>query len=396
MIKKEKLEFWIRNKYNVLFVGKHGVGKTSIIKQAFDDAGLAWKYFSAATMDPWVDFIGTPKEHKDENGVSYLDLVRPREFQFDTIEALFFDEFNRAPKKVRNAVMELIQFRSVNGKRFNNLKVIWAAINPEDEDDGYDVEKLDPAQKDRFHVIVSLPYQLHKPYFVQKYGAKVATATNMWWSALAPPVKDEVSPRRVDYALDIHKKGGDIDDVLPSSCGISTLKTLLNNEPLDQQVKKASSAELDDLLKDETTYNLIRTQWTKDIAKKVLPHLSRERVAALIQAKPKDITLRHQLVEIATTNDNFFETIQGKAFADFWARVINSDKCRRQVLSSLERIELVFYIANYRRFGSYNAVKNHIIELTKTPDDAKKATELLYKMGKPELAKKLASTWGIK
>lgn len=30
--------------------------------------------------------------------------------------------------------MELIQFKSINGKKFNNLKVIWAAINPDDGD----------------------------------------------------------------------------------------------------------------------------------------------------------------------------------------------------------------------------------------------------------------------
>jgi hypothetical protein len=33
-LKDEKLDFWIKNHYNVLFVGKHGVGKTSIIKAA--------------------------------------------------------------------------------------------------------------------------------------------------------------------------------------------------------------------------------------------------------------------------------------------------------------------------------------------------------------------------
>ena len=41
-----------------------------------------------------------------------------------------FDELNRAKPKVRNAVMELIQFRSINGIKFNNLRMIWAAINP--------------------------------------------------------------------------------------------------------------------------------------------------------------------------------------------------------------------------------------------------------------------------
>lgn len=130
----------VENKMNILLKGAHGVGKTAMVKAAFDAAGLKWKYYSAATMDPWVDFIGVPKEKVDEHGNAYLDLVRPRDLAADDVEAIFFDELNRAPKKVRNAVMELIQFKSINGKKFNNLKIVWAAINPDDEDGTYDVE----------------------------------------------------------------------------------------------------------------------------------------------------------------------------------------------------------------------------------------------------------------
>ena len=31
--------------------------------------------------------------------------------------------------------MELIQFKSINGKKFNNLRFIWAAVNPDDPED---------------------------------------------------------------------------------------------------------------------------------------------------------------------------------------------------------------------------------------------------------------------
>ncbi len=66
-------------------------------------------------------------------------------------------------------------------KRFNNLKIIWAAINPEDdEDEVYDVEKLDPAQIDRFHVRVDIPYAVSTKYFKDKYdGAGIAAVD--WW-----------------------------------------------------------------------------------------------------------------------------------------------------------------------------------------------------------------------
>ena len=117
-----KLDFWINKNYNVLFIGKHGVGKTSMVKDAFNRAGLNWMYFSASTMDPWVDFVGCPKEIHKDDGTSYLDMVRPKQFHDDEVEALFFDEYNRSHKKVRNAVMELIQFKSINGRKYNNLR----------------------------------------------------------------------------------------------------------------------------------------------------------------------------------------------------------------------------------------------------------------------------------
>jgi hypothetical protein len=237
MISKEKLDFWISNGLNVLFVGKHGVGKTTIVTEAFDRAGLKWLYYSASTMDPWVDMIGVPKERKAEDGSSYLDLVRPKEFQNDEVEALFFDEFNRSHKKIRNAVMELIQFRSINGKKFKNLKLVWAAINPEDEDE-YDVEKLDPAQEDRFHIKVDVPYKPHLPYFNSKYGKGNAKAAVSWWGELPVAQKGTVSPRRLDYALDVHTRNGDIRDVLPHGTNVAKLITFLKSGPIKEALQK--------------------------------------------------------------------------------------------------------------------------------------------------------------
>jgi hypothetical protein len=199
MISDADLKFWIENNFNVLLKGKAGTGKTSVVLDAFKKYNLKYKYFSTSTMDPWVDFIGVPKEKTDENGKSYLSLVRPKEFEDDDIEAIFLDEFNRSHKKVRNAVMELIQFKSINGKKFNNLKMIWAAINPDDdEDQKYDVEPLDPAQIDRFHIMVNVPYTPHVTYFRNKYGENIADTAINWWKELSKEQKNLVIPRRLD------------------------------------------------------------------------------------------------------------------------------------------------------------------------------------------------------
>ena len=71
-----KLNWWISHNKNVLFVGKHGVGKTAMVKEAFDQHGLKWRYFSAATMDPWVDFVGVPREKTEQKIPKEFEIIR--------------------------------------------------------------------------------------------------------------------------------------------------------------------------------------------------------------------------------------------------------------------------------------------------------------------------------
>lgn len=241
MVRDQDLDFWIKHNYNVLFVGHAGVGKTSIVKDAFNRNGFRWKYFSASTMDPWVDLIGVPKEQKEADGTPYLDLVRPKEFQKDEIDAVFFDEFNRSHKKVRNACMELLQFKSINGKKYNNLRLIWAAINPDEEGD-YDVEKLDPAQEDRFHIKVQVPYKPERSYFIRNYGEDMAKAAISWWEGIPAEQKMKVSPRRLDYALSVFKNNGDMRYVLPEASNVSKLVLTLKHGPISEALQKFMDA----------------------------------------------------------------------------------------------------------------------------------------------------------
>lgn len=239
-ISKAKLKFWASNNYNVCFSGKHGVGKTAQVKELFNELygelGTDWLYFSASTMDPWVDFVGVPKETVGEDGVAYLTLIRPEVFARDQVKAIFIDEFNRAPKKIRNAIMELLQFSSINGHRFNKLEVIWTAINPPDEDDTYDVDDIDPAQMDRFHIHADIPYDVSKSYFISKYGAEMGEGAIEWWRGLPDSGKKLVSPRRLDYALDCFSKKGDVRDILPEQTNTTKLMSVLYHGPIKKKV----------------------------------------------------------------------------------------------------------------------------------------------------------------
>ncbi len=286
-MRDEKLDFWLKHGFNICFVGRHGVGKTAMVKTCFERAGLVqgdtYLYMSGSTLDPWVDFVGVPKEKtidkipehlmqvremasisydialewvmsnmnlsKDSSkkvvdhainlkeGITVLELVRPKVFALDRVEAIFIDEYNRSPKKVRNAVMELIQFRSINGKVFPNLRTVWTAINP-DEDDEYDVEKLDPAQQDRFVCSIKVPDKPNEQWFTQRFGERIGRAGVQWWTDLSADEQKLISPRRLEYALKMHEAKGDMRDVLPMSSCVAKLQQSLNTGPISERIEE--------------------------------------------------------------------------------------------------------------------------------------------------------------
>lgn len=250
IINKLKLSKYLELNYNILFRGHAGVGKTAIIKEVFEGAGLKWKYFSAATLDPWIDFVGVPKVIDNPNGSSELKLIRPGFIENDEVEAIFLDELNRAPDKVINAVMELLQFKSINGHKLKNLRVIWGAINPEDEQDTYSINHLDPAHLDRFQVQIDVPFKVDEEYFLKKYPIIGQTFID-WWKAIPLDLRHEVSPRRLDYAADAYSNDCRLEDFLPSSSNPKKLRDLLKSLPFLERVQNINTdAEAVSFLKD--------------------------------------------------------------------------------------------------------------------------------------------------
>jgi hypothetical protein len=243
-ILEEKLKFYLKLNKNVLLEGRHGVGKTAIIEKIFNEnfGENGWIYFSSSTLDPWVDLIGVPKESKSKD-IPYLDFILPKRMVDTNLKAIFFDEYNRSHKKVRNATMELIQFKSINGRKFPNLKVVWAAINPNDDDDEiYDVEALDGAQTDRFQVQIKVPFIPDYEYFVQKFGLEHTKSALEWWNGMPDKAKKMVSPRRLDYALEIFREGGDVFDVLPLETNPTKLLATLKVGSLEDKLKSLFKA----------------------------------------------------------------------------------------------------------------------------------------------------------
>lgn len=340
----DKLRFYAKAGKNVLLEGHAGTGKTTIITQVFDEQfGKGnWLYLSGSTIDPFIDFVGVPREEKTKDGGSFLDFVLPRHFVQKKIKAIFIDEYNRTHKKVRNGTMELTQFKSINGRKFPDLEAVWVGINPftDDElDESYDVEQIDKAQLDRFQIQIKIPYQADLSYFTSKYGRDIGKAAVEWWNAIPKNIKYSVSPRRLDYALEIHNIGGDVFDVLPLESNPSKLITSITigniDDKLSEIFNQSDFEKAKTLLSVENAYQSALPFITKnkDYKRFFLPVLSEERIISLFfkMEEVKSFVLKNPLY--------FKEALQQIKDADSCDNYVKSSV--QKALKSVESFDLV-------------------------------------------------------
>jgi hypothetical protein len=205
----EKLKIYAEKNLNVLLIGTHGVGKTACVEQVAKDLQIKIKYYSASTLDPWADLVGVPVPcHENES----LKFYRPKDLE--DAEFVFFDELNRAHPRVLNAVLEMIQFKRINGKPLKNLKMVWAAINPPGGE--YNVEDLDPALVDRFHVYINMEPEFNMEYMKTKMQEETAIVLRGWWREdMNIEQRKLVTPRRLEYIGFLIDQEVDWEDALP-------------------------------------------------------------------------------------------------------------------------------------------------------------------------------------
>jgi len=281
---EDKLKKYARSGYNVILTGRHGVGKTAIIKEVFGEVFgehmTKWRYFSASTLDPWVDFIGIPKNYTRPDGLEVFKIIPPEHFTGDEeIEALFFDEINRADEKTLNALMELIQFKSINGRKFPNLKCVWAAENPHDDKDAeYSVMPLDPAQKDRFQIQMNIPNKLNKKYFEDKFGKDIFGVSSQWWDKH----KQKISPRKLDDMLTGFQLGFDIEDFTTIVDTRELTHTINSISEYEEMLSVSNTASPDDIKtyftldKIRKNEKVIKNDRSKKLIKSIYDHLDEE------------------------------------------------------------------------------------------------------------------------
>ena len=179
-----------------LVSGKHGIGKSAMIKSIAEDINGVCITIEGGTLKEG-EITGLPYQYKDENGkykfrfLPYYAVDRimseekrlfeelcgetssknalsgdenkysrnniSREEKLELLKSgkvkpviIFIDEINRTENSVYKELMNILLTRSVNGYEFPWWVLFVGAMNPSTQNSAYATNEMDPAQLDRF------------------------------------------------------------------------------------------------------------------------------------------------------------------------------------------------------------------------------------------------------
>ena len=268
LIKRTLLANIVSDKPNLaltpLVSGKHGIGKSAMIKSIAEDLGGVCITIEGGTLKEG-EITGLPYQYKDENGVTKfrflpyyaVERIQNEERRIfedlggkvsvateligdenryakndltveERIEAIhnkkikpviiFIDEINRTENSVYKELMNILLTRSVNGYQFPWWVLFVGAMNPSTQNSVYATNEMDPAQLDRFLKI------------------KVGDNSNEW---LKFGKNSGISPQILQFIKDnpkcLSSNSKELDDEekpTPSPRGWDMVDTLIKSEPL--------------------------------------------------------------------------------------------------------------------------------------------------------------------
>ena len=219
--------------WRLRLVGPPGIGKTSHIRAAVEAAGYDLEYLSLSQTSVTDLVVPVPVAGRLEF-LPAARLVRPgRDY------VLVLDEFSRAPADTASAAMELVNERSLAGRRLEGCVAVIALDNPPEIGAlQLDTGRIDLAQASRFTATIEvdvddLPWRevLHR-----RFPATAAAFLDWRAEDLDDAARALVSPRCLERMLSLHADGLDPELGLPVLAGervpvaISALRRRLRGE----------------------------------------------------------------------------------------------------------------------------------------------------------------------
>lgn len=118
-------KFFIGCQKNILLFGRRGIGKTEIILQAIKDCKYKVNYINLSVMER-CDLGGYPDIHSDSDIITFKSP-----FYLPKLEAgkkpdtvLLFDELDKCSPETTAPLLEILQFRKINGVPLNIVSCV--------------------------------------------------------------------------------------------------------------------------------------------------------------------------------------------------------------------------------------------------------------------------------
>lgn len=125
-------KFFIKSGQNFFVMGQRGTGKTAIALQAAKESGLKVNYVNLSVIER-PDLAGYPNIHSNEDVVTFKSPhFLPTLLDQNPDSIILFDELDKASPEVTAPLLEILQFRTINGKKLNVAACILTGNLPEE------------------------------------------------------------------------------------------------------------------------------------------------------------------------------------------------------------------------------------------------------------------------
>jgi hypothetical protein len=174
---KTSLPFLIQSGLVPNIIGKHGIGKSSIVAQYAKENGYSFHPFFLGQMADTGDILGLPEFNRDADGKALsVNFVHPAKLPKKPRSILFFDELNRASKDLLQAIFQLALEGTLHDYTLPKDSAIIMAMNPATDD--YSVlDFADKAFADRFvHINLDPTHEEFHTYMTSRYGTSSVSA----------------------------------------------------------------------------------------------------------------------------------------------------------------------------------------------------------------------------
>jgi hypothetical protein len=169
---KQSLPFLIKSGLVPNIIGKHGIGKSSVIAQYAKENGYSFHPFFLGQMSDTGDILGLPEFERDSAGKAIsTNFIHPAKLPKKPRSLLFFDELNRASKDLLQAIFQLALEGTIHDYTLPEDSAIIMAMNPATDD--YSVlDFADKAFADRFvHINLDPTHEEFHSFMMERYGS---------------------------------------------------------------------------------------------------------------------------------------------------------------------------------------------------------------------------------